>query len=759
MRLLDTLTGQFLEIPSHDKLPYAILSHTWDAGGEQTYQDVLQLQRAWLPTWGTKSVAIWGLYHFWRIFLLLISLILRDLHFALQRGHLTNSPHLRLPETQRMNSAKQLSLWAKLVEGMAQDVHAHLSYLHGTLVSKKIRESCAVALADGYQYIWIDSCCIDKSSSSELSEAINSMFKWYSGASVCYAFLGDVPDGGNLYAADSAFRRSRWFTRGWTLQELIAPRIVVFYSSGWQVLGTKFTLAHVLAPLTGIQKSILSFEASLSSVSVAARMSWAAKRQTTRVEDQAYSLLGIFDINMPTLYGEGSRAFMRLQEEVLRTIPDQSIFAWGKRVPLPGEAPALSREHRARLMQATRLTNRHESWFAAFPADFADASDLRPVPQSLFLDRLYRYTPPFSNPEYVTTPYGIRTQLPCVSLQAFPDILRAIWLSHGKTTGAEEWFLVILAVETVQARRDGHLIARVCFSASPSVHSVLPILKTGYILSLSTPTMQPAWPQGLFSLSTLSTLALRHLRNHIGNKEIFLFSQYRRSFTDEEDIDPPANLEVPPLHIPGWVAAALQSSGCRLSHRIAVGRQIMILSDRNGLLAAIEVPALSGDSLYITILAQDGSESRRYPLAILEWFSTRFSARGFLHSVTLPTGQRIMVRVTLVPTSSGDPSQRVASVELYDDAWSLSSANTQITEDPDVATVTATDEGRKAVEDIYRSKAAGSSVTSDDAGSSGSAKDSPGLGEVPGNMAEDDHDLLTVSILFDWDWVLLLLVK
>ncbi|TFK91080.1 HET-domain-containing protein, partial [Polyporus arcularius HHB13444] len=196
-------------------------------------------------------------------------------------------------------------------------------------MSEKIRRACAVARAHGYRYIWVDSCCIDKTSSAELSEAINSMFAWYRNASVCYAFLADVRSNQNPRAHRSDFRQTRWFTRGWTLQELVAPEAIVFLSQDWQVIGTKSSLASLISLITTIPTSVLLCTVPLRDFSVARRMSWASNRRTTRVEDEAYSLLGIFDINMSTLYGEGRRAFTRLQEKILKRIPDQTLLAWG----------------------------------------------------------------------------------------------------------------------------------------------------------------------------------------------------------------------------------------------------------------------------------------------------------------------------------------------------------------------------------------------------------------------------------------------
>ena len=196
---------------------------------------------------------------------------------------------------------------------------------------EKLTCSVEQTLRDQIEYLWIDTCCIDKRSSAELSEAINSMYTWYEGSSVCYAYLHDVEKQKSMsdYAREnSAFRSSRWFKRGWTLQELIAPRKVVFYAKDWTEIGTKHDMADLIADITNIDVGVLRHDASHSNISVAKRMSWAASRQTTRVEDIAYSLMGLFGVNMPTLYGEGSKAFFRLQEEIMRTTHDHSLFAW-----------------------------------------------------------------------------------------------------------------------------------------------------------------------------------------------------------------------------------------------------------------------------------------------------------------------------------------------------------------------------------------------------------------------------------------------
>jgi hypothetical protein len=189
----------------------------------------------------------------------------------------------------------------------------------------KLKLCCDQAVKDGLHYAWVDTCCIDKTSSAELTEAINSMYRWYQNAAVCYVYLSDVQS--SEVSCDSSFEESAWFTRGWTLQELIAPANVEFYNCTWHILGTKESLKDAISEITGIGVAILE-GADPEGLSVAKRMSWASKRTTTRVEDIAYSLLGLFGVNMPMLYGEGERAFIRLQEEIMKHSDDQSLFAW-----------------------------------------------------------------------------------------------------------------------------------------------------------------------------------------------------------------------------------------------------------------------------------------------------------------------------------------------------------------------------------------------------------------------------------------------
>jgi hypothetical protein len=260
--------------------------------------------------------------------------------------------------------------------------------------SKKIDGCCARTVKDGFNYVWIDTCCIDKSSSAELSEAINSMFAWYQRAEICYVYLSDVKSDQIRF---SDFEKSRWFRRGWTLQELLAPKTLEFYNSSWCSLGCVAKggsrspninwhdndLILQIRLITKIPTAILIGSRSLNTVPIAVRMSWASARQTTRIEDMAYSLLGIFDIAMPMLYGEGTKAFIRLQEEIIKNEDDLSILAWGFRGTVVGRA----------------------SCFASSPVEFAGCGD--------FDDYIRASTPPG---HVVITNKGLNMEMSIVQL-------------------------------------------------------------------------------------------------------------------------------------------------------------------------------------------------------------------------------------------------------------------------------------------------------------------------------------------------------
>ncbi|GAW14622.1 hypothetical protein ANO14919_040250 [Xylariales sp. No.14919] len=224
---------------------------------------------------------------------------------------------------------------------------------------RKIVAACKQALSNQFDYLWVDTNCtstekgrvervrwsnkvagIDQKSSAELSEAINSMFAWYANSACCYVYFADLHAPSSTGTTESAviprranteeLRKCRWFTRGWTLQELLAPKTIIFFNSNWQPCGVKHDriFRAQISKITLIETRYFEDRRDIFAASVSARMSWVAHRKTTREEDIAYCMLGIFGINMPLLYGEGRGAFLRLQEEIIRISNDQTIFCW-----------------------------------------------------------------------------------------------------------------------------------------------------------------------------------------------------------------------------------------------------------------------------------------------------------------------------------------------------------------------------------------------------------------------------------------------
>ncbi|KAK0304369.1 hypothetical protein LTR01_007470 [Friedmanniomyces endolithicus] len=200
----------------------------------------------------------------------------------------------------------------------------------------KVANACRQAAKDGLEYIWIDICCIDKKNSAELQEVINRMYSYYALSAVCYVHLEDVKAGPGW---EDRFRQCRWLTRAWTLQELIAPKDVFFYDTDWTPLCNLRDDYKLIASITALDVRLLQHKRDPESYSVAQRMSWAAKRRGSRIEDSAYSLLGIFDVHMTMLYGEGNNAFRRLQEEIIRVSTDHSIFAWERLSAVSDQRP------------------------------------------------------------------------------------------------------------------------------------------------------------------------------------------------------------------------------------------------------------------------------------------------------------------------------------------------------------------------------------------------------------------------------------
>lgn len=186
---------------------------------------------------------------------------------------------------------------------------------------EKIRMCGEEARKCGLQYFWVDTCCINKEDSAELQYAITSMFKWYQNAAICYVYLSDVPS----QHSDRDLTRSRWFTRGWTLQELVAPKEVEFFAKDWTRLGGKVLLRRQIKDRTGIPIAALEGRP-LSNFSIDERMLWAEGRRTKREEDRAYSLLGIFGVGMSLRYGEGEEsALKRLRRKINKALEGKSL--------------------------------------------------------------------------------------------------------------------------------------------------------------------------------------------------------------------------------------------------------------------------------------------------------------------------------------------------------------------------------------------------------------------------------------------------
>ncbi|TBU55254.1 hypothetical protein BD310DRAFT_979744 [Dichomitus squalens] len=303
MRLLDTRTLRFVDFVEPEHVTYAILSHTWDPYGEQTFQHLCEIQRK----------------------------------------------------------------------------HPGNTIFDSPILSQKVLGFCRFALGRGYDYGWVDSCCIEKTSSAELSEAINSMFVWYSKADACYAYLSDVNSASSNW--EQEFRDSRWHRRGWTLQELIAPRAVEFLFNDWSVLGSKSELADLLEAITGVDSSILTFDRQLSDFSIA-------------------------------------------RQEVLRKIPDQSIFAWGLRSLHSTDIltfPAWSTYSYAPRDTSTSpgaafLATRDHGLLASSPGDFQGLSSLVPLPRGAFHRKLgYILDTPLSMD---CSAYGMQVHLPVVRISS-----------------------------------------------------------------------------------------------------------------------------------------------------------------------------------------------------------------------------------------------------------------------------------------------------------------------------------------------------
>ena len=269
---------------------------------------------------------------------------------------------------------------------------------------KKIRDACKKARErrPPIEWLWVDTCCINKTDSVELASALNSMFEWYFRATVCYGYLYDVKwvaSSRQISKSTDSERpgqESAWFERGWTLQELLAPRSMEFYDGDWNFMGTKTNLADLLHERTGIAEQYLTGASNFKAASVATKMSWMAGRTTTVVEDIAYSMLGLLNISMDIRYGEGVKAFMRLQTALMESSTDESLFAWT--TPTNNELACYRGLGHAPKFSFTRW-----GLLAPSPDCFSKYSDLVVVPN--------RYVPRLAG-GYRMTQQGIHFELP-----------------------------------------------------------------------------------------------------------------------------------------------------------------------------------------------------------------------------------------------------------------------------------------------------------------------------------------------------------
>ncbi|PIL33951.1 hypothetical protein GSI_03659 [Ganoderma sinense ZZ0214-1] len=318
---------------------------------------------------------------------------------------------------------------------------------------------------------------------------------------------------------DSEFRRSRWFTRGWTLQELIAPANVVFLASDCTVIGSKHSLASLIVEITNISYNALLRVEPLREFSVSERLSWAARRQTTRVEDRAYSLLGIFSINMPALYGEGEGAFRRLQEEIMRRIPDQSLFAW---TPFHFDSPPSLHEldisdpqqSARRLFCFGFYQDFGTSSLLASSLDlFEDGWKIAAISHDEVARRLQLRSSTLPATDYSFTPHGIRTQVPIIPLS--PYLLAGTAEYHPDNIPPSRWYLVVLGCE--HKNMGGHLLCRICYI--PPSESAIELLHCGRMSTV--PSLESARE---FDLLLVSPDTIQRLRpRKMDFKTVYIF--------------------------------------------------------------------------------------------------------------------------------------------------------------------------------------------------------------------------------------------
>jgi hypothetical protein len=343
-----------------EKTAYAIFSHRWLDKGELTFQDLLKLES--INVVGFRQLIQLHQSH---------QIELSDLcgSAILERAKVYSAE-----EEVKRDGWEMLEVMQKICACMSDEAR----YANGFV---KLVMFCKAALQNQCHFVWLDTGCINKQSSAELEESIRSMFSWYRNSRICVVHLAET-------IAPHSMAEEPWFTRGWTLQELLAPKAIKFFSKSWSCLTRKPNdkisdselgrpLWKIISDITQIPvDQLLNFEPGINSVRE--RMVWVSKRETTRVEDMAYCLIGIFNVPLSIAYGEGSMAFHRLQVELVQRSHDRGLFVWN--------GPNSSQSQLS-------------SMFAARPAAFASKSLLTEGEEVT------------ADPTYVLTNYGLRIML------------------------------------------------------------------------------------------------------------------------------------------------------------------------------------------------------------------------------------------------------------------------------------------------------------------------------------------------------------
>lgn len=492
MRLLDTATGQFVDKPedSTAALEYAVLSHTW-ADPEAKYEDILEMQHSSGVFYSHVSV---------RWFTYTVLFLLRILAFPFDHTPMT--------------SVFLLGHWVDRFENWTRKLW-RLSILGNPTLPSKTSRACAIAREGKIPLIWIDSSCVDHGNKAELRQTVSSVYTWFRNATMCYVYLADVWHTDNPWAQGSSFRSSRWFTRCWTLQELVAPPKVTFLSKEWVVIGTKVELADVIEEIIGIDRNVLNGSKSIDDVGVVHWISWAVRQEARNPEDAAYCLLGLLKITMTPRYGEGKWAFRRLREKILQRNPTESLeeVQW-----YTDDVPELS--HTLMLITAILSpphdklikTTPHHSLLAPSSRAFLFSGNIRPLADSAdFYNRLStpdHVVQPLPHRAFHPSPFGIRTPF---YLIPFPPATVA---AGTEAIVPPQWYLVILSCEDSSFPLTPHLLGRLCYTI-PGSNSTRITLNIG------------EFSRGDISPSTI----LRRIDTRQGQTSLIHLPNFRRDFT------------------------------------------------------------------------------------------------------------------------------------------------------------------------------------------------------------------------------------